>query len=78
MEFTFDYFKDEFNRFWELCGKRSSTVDILLRGWRGLAYVAVNCDGESEKVSSLLMVAKHNLDRRLPYFMLKESPDDTR
>lgn len=71
MTFTYQYFLEEFHRFWELCGKKSTTVDMLLNGWGGLVYCAVNSDGEDEKIGLILRLAKDNLDRRLPYFELR-------
>lgn len=68
IKFTYDYFLDELNRFWELCGKKTTTKEIALRGWGGLCYVAVNCDGDSVEIGKALVAINENLVRRLPYY----------
>lgn len=75
-EFTFEYFRDEFRRFWEVCGERSRTSDELLRGFSGLCYVAANTIGDDKRINTLLATAKINLDYRLPYFLTKELNHD--
>ena len=73
MEFSYDYFLEEFNRFLELCGNRNSTVDNLFKAWSGLAYVAIHCGGADKRIGEILILANENMVRRLPYFEAMES-----
>ena len=71
--FTYDYFLDEFNRFNELLGKRSTTQEIALNAWKGLCYGATKCSERSNTeqkriIDSGLLCANENLVRRLPYY----------
>lgn len=71
-EFTFDYFRDEFKRFWDMCGDARQTVDTLQRALNGLAFVAANTPEQSERITHLFQVAALNYSHRLPYFLMKE------
>ena len=72
VEFAFDYFRDEFKRFWDMCGSSSSTVEKLRLAFNGLAFVAFHTVEQHERVTHLFQVAAVNYERRLPYFLMKE------
>lgn len=72
-QFSFDYFQDEFRRFWDLCGSTSMTGELLLRALNGLFYVAANAEGDSKRIALLLETAVANYERRLPYFIAKDA-----
>ena len=67
-KFSYDYFVEEFNRFWEMCGDKNMPVELLLKAWGGLCYVYINCNGNIEKIGITLKTEHENLVRRLPYF----------
>ena len=68
MVITFDYFCEELTRFFDLCGKKSSTVETIFLGWKGVCYVGMKCQEDPKKVADALMAAQENMLRRLPYF----------
>lgn len=74
--FTFDYFQDEFKRFWDCCGDATMTAEQIMRGFSGLCYVAVNAEGDDKRIGQLLQTAGINLEYRLPYFLMKEAKNN--
>ena len=71
-EFKFDYFRDEFKRFWDMCSDSRMNADKLQRAFNGLAFVAANTTEERERVTHLFTVAGNNFAWRLPYFMMMD------
>lgn len=73
MNFTYDYFVEEWNRFWDLLGKKTTTQIVAMRAWKGLCYVAIRTEADNDKVTQALRSAQENLLKRLPYFQFGES-----
>lgn len=74
-EFTFDYFQDEFSRFWDMCGDRRMTLEALERAFNGLFFLASKTTAtpeENQRINFLLATAGANFGHRTPYFMLKD------
>lgn len=63
---SFSYFCDQYQRFQELMGLRSTWQDIEkpLRAYRGLLYVGIHTTERSELVSRTLETASEELERR--------------
>jgi hypothetical protein len=77
--FTFDYFRDEFCRFWEMCGQRTVTLEQLQRAFNGLFFVASRTTAsleESRRIATLLTTAAANFEHRAPFFLLKDLRKD--
>jgi hypothetical protein len=72
MHFSFDYFREQVLQFYKICGDKRSTVNELEIARKGLFYVYLNSDGDTEKMAVMLQAADMNFFMRLPFFEQKE------
>lgn len=72
MQFTNEYWREEWQHFWQMCGDRNRTVKELVGARRGLFWLYLNCEGDHEKMSVELQTADMNYLMRLPFFEKKD------
>ncbi len=73
MTLTADYFLEEYHRFRELMGLKSTTVKFLLEAFGALTYVYFNVlPEEYERVETSFIALKDEVDRRIPYMLTRE------